>query len=149
MRKHNIMTKRKTQSVSEQRCVLWPDRIPRNDWSGKKIGKLKYLQPVGWARTPTGGEWFYLVECSCGNETITRARWSTKSCGCGKTNGAAIARLKEQVKGTPRVMTKKSRDPGPCFQRGYVCDLWEKDKDRRECIGDRCYVNERLDIGIF
>jgi len=60
-------------------CVLWPDAMPGKDVAGQRHGKLTYLYPYGRKYTDKSNSFFWLCECECGGEKITRAN-GARSC---------------------------------------------------------------------
>jgi len=105
------------------KCEYWPDARPKNDWSGKKYNKLTYIQPLYRIKLNVWGnvDWYYLCECECGNEFITKAARKTKSCGCSDERINASKKPKEAKKKSPFVERVKY-----CIKNNELC-VWYRD----------------------
>lgn len=162
-RKHKNINHKEDITIvktGKQDCQWWPDKKPKVDHTGAERGMLTYLHPVFYTNTLSHGrEWYWLAGCKCGRETIIRASSRSVSCGCqlGRKKGTG-----EKVVATDNMLGQiypglNSAHPKGefnstvnCIHNGYKCDKWHEGmSEKPKCFGARCYVNERLAIGIF
>ena len=146
------MTVAATGKTDNEKKDYYPQRRPKNDWTGSKQFRLEFTSPAYYVSNGTGGTWFYNVKCACGKTNTIAARRSTQSCGCLKTervqefnrNRAAFVRNeKPQVK-------KVAFDYSRCHSGYAPCDNIHNlgEMVPPACFGDKCYVNAHLAIGI-
>ena len=134
-------------------CVHWPDVVPTRDKSGLVSGRLTFTHPVARA----GAVWYYLADCSCGEEYITRENGGAQSCGCLRGR---------KVRGTlptPTPATKSTKDPFDrsvtCIHGLYKCLYYVECQDDRFFSGKkvsaryedggRCYVPTPVELEIL
>ncbi len=116
----------------KHKTICWPYVKPRNNWSGRKQGKLKFLFPIYKELYKEGGLWYYLCECVCGKEKIVYARTNVFSCGCSRI----LANRKRKGKKQKR---KRAVPVQKVFNKIVDCFI-----DKEKCKHyDTCY-NERL-----
>lgn len=61
-----------------------PKSVPKNDWTGKRVGFIEVVG-LGGERSTRGNEFVWTCRCSCGKEFLagtSRLRRGAKSCGC-------------------------------------------------------------------
>ena len=116
------------QEVKQKyKTVCWPDIKPINDWTGREQFELTFIQPLYKViRSKTCSTWYYLCECSCGEEAIISANRNFKSCGHirREVSAANMQRCNEIRRGRSVIKEKPVRrrcaKPKP-FKRSIFC----------------------------
>jgi hypothetical protein len=123
------------QKRIREKCVLWPDTVPRVDLTGSTYFHVTYLYPVykAYAR------WVWLAECECGAELLTLVNQS-KSCGCKRK---ALVQPQELLEDTSTEFDRATI----CIRGAFMCKYYRECQDER--LNNGLLVSTRYSLGCY